>query len=241
MAAPAGKSTATTTSTAAASTPAQAAASQGTSKYALPNYVSPEQASSNFASPYYTSPNYQYTQYAPSTFPVPPPSAITLPPLNPAPKPAPAPAATMSAGIKRKATEGPEAAVDLDEIEVPVGTPMESCNVVRGKISRFIESGEMKVGEFCEALNVSYPSYRRFMSQNGKDKGMDSDTYEKAWVFFKKREMAGLKPPKKAKAKAGASSAQSPATLSAVSNIHLEGMSTRDVTRGLRSLCMTRD
>lgn len=76
-----------------------------------------------------------------------------------------------------------------------------TCNQVRSKIRAYINSGEMKVGEFQDKLGVSSNSYLRFMGQNGVNKGAESATYVAGWLFFKKREMAGLKMPKKKKAK----------------------------------------
>lgn len=124
------------------------------------------------------------------------------------------------AGTKRKGADDGESAphpVDLDSIEIPAGTKLDSCNVVRGKINRFIESGGMKVGEFCDALSVSGNGYRRFLALNGKDAGSQSDTYIAAWEFFQKRELAGIKPPKKQKTSAPRSTSDS------VPKIYLQG------------------
>ena len=88
-------------------------------------------------------------------------------------------------------------AVDLADVEIPDGATFDSADVVRGKIRRFIESGEMKVGEFCDLMGVSTNSYYRFLSQHGKEKGMQSDCYIEAWKFFEKRKVAGLKMPSK--------------------------------------------
>lgn len=128
------------------------------------------------------------------------------------------------AGTKRKSSDGAGAEappVDLNDIHIPDGLPMESCQVVRGKISRFLEAGEMKVGEFCNAIGVSGNAYRRFMASNGKDKGMFSDVYPQAWAFFKKRELAGIKPVKKRKSATGASESDK---LLDLSQVHVDGM-----------------
>lgn len=121
---------------------------------------------------------------------------------------------TQTAGNKRKSTDGPDAQepVDLSQYDIPDGSVMDSCNIVRGKIRRFLESGEMKVGQFCDTIGVSGNAYRRFMSQNGKEAGAYTDTYQAAWEFFKKREMAGLKMPTKKKQKTtdGAAAAKNP-------------------------------
>jgi hypothetical protein len=82
-----------------------------------------------------------------------------------------------------------------------------NCDQVRRLIRTFIESGEMKVGEFQRAIDVSGPGYSRFLAQNGRDKGFGSDTYYRAWKFFKKRELQGKKMPTKKRVKTAASSA----------------------------------
>ena len=73
----------------------------------------------------------------------------------------------------------------------------DSCDVVRRKIHNFINSGGMKVGEFQNAIGVSGNSYSRFMSQKGPHKGDGCDAYQEAFIFFKKRELQGIKEPKK--------------------------------------------
>ena len=50
----------------------------------------------------------------------------------------------------------------------------------------------MKVGEFQDKIGVGAGSYSRFMSQNGPQKGIESDTFWAAAEFFKKRQVAGL-------------------------------------------------
>lgn len=113
----------------------------------------------------------------------------------------------------------------------------ESANQVRNKIRRFIESGAMKIGEFQDAIDVSAASYRRFMNQTGSRQGEGSDAYVNAFVFFKKRELQGLKavPPKK-KARAstgpkdtGKTEKQKAAELLDVSDVTLEGEEEGDV------------
>jgi hypothetical protein len=61
--------------------------------------------------------------------------------------------------------------------------------------SALIDTNEMKVGEFQSAINVTPNAYTRFMGQNGPDKGAESSVYLAAWVFFKKRELRGVKLP----------------------------------------------
>ncbi|KAI5246596.1 hypothetical protein E4T43_02599 [Aureobasidium subglaciale] len=132
------------------------------------------------------------------------------------------------AGTKRKSTDASDLpTIDLDDYDIPDGQAMDSCTVVRDKINRFLDAGEMKVGQFCDAIGVSGNAYRRFMAQNGE--------FANAWLFFKKREMAGLKiPTKKQKtaaanagtAKAGTASSASSGKKDAVTDIsfiHLDG------------------
>ena len=102
---------------------------------------------------------------------------------------------------KKRAREDGEN-VDPRTIEIADGTPIDmSCQQVRAKIRQMLNSGEMKVGEMATALDVGDASMRNFLGQNGSMKGVDSDTYQAGWEFFKKREMSGVKMPTKKKAK----------------------------------------
>src|SRR5215469_1195005 len=89
-----------------------------------------------------------------------------------------------------------------------------NCDQIRRLITRLIDSGEMKTGELIDKLNVSGPGYYRFMKQNGRDKGYESDTYSAALKFFQRRETKGIKlpPKKKAKTAASAGASNEPAT-----------------------------
>jgi len=60
----------------------------------------------------------------------------------------------------------------------------------------------MKVTHFQRECNINSNSYGRFMKLKGPSSGIDNQTYEAAFIFFKKRELAGIKPPKRKKAKA---------------------------------------
>ncbi|KAJ9196359.1 hypothetical protein DTO164E3_5908 [Paecilomyces variotii] len=108
----------------------------------------------------------------------------------------------------------------------------DNCDQVRRKITAFISSGEMKVGEFQRLLDVSPRSYQLFMRQRGKWKGQGSITYQNAACFFKEREEQGLPPPKKKRAttattkktKTGKGEAEEKDKYD-VSNIHLDGES----------------
>ena len=74
-----------------------------------------------------------------------------------------------------------------------------TCNQIRTKITQFLNSGEMKVTEFQKRLGVNSNSYGRFMKlgKKGPWAGSDNGTYHAAYLFFKKRELAGVKIPKK--------------------------------------------
>jgi hypothetical protein len=114
---------------------------------------------------------------------------------------------------KRKADKIEE--IDSDDDRLCYIT--DSCDQVRRKIRTFLEAGEMKVGEFQKALGVSSNAYSRFMGQNGRDKGSGCDTYIEAFKFFKKRELQGIKAPKKKVKKAEET------VKNDVSDIHLDG------------------
>lgn len=79
----------------------------------------------------------------------------------------------------------------------------ESCGQVRRKINNFLESGEMKKGEFYKALGCSGNGVLRFLAQTGPYGGSGSDVYYAAFKFFKKREAKGIKMPTKKKVKKG--------------------------------------
>jgi len=81
----------------------------------------------------------------------------------------------------------------------------------------------MKKGEFEKAIGCSGKSVNNFLGQNGPTKGMGSDTYNNAFVFFKKRELQGIKPPRKKVKKAD----EQPKI--DVSDVHLDGEDTGEV------------
>ncbi|KAL5323559.1 hypothetical protein ACEPPN_008098 [Leptodophora sp. 'Broadleaf-Isolate-01'] len=111
---------------------------------------------------------------------------------------APATSASQKPGLskKRKADDDePEYHID-DDICQNITI---SCNAVRAKVRRFLESGEMKVGEFQRAIGASSTIYGKFMNQNGPYKGSGSSVYRNAFAFFKLRELNGVKITKKKK------------------------------------------
>lgn len=83
---------------------------------------------------------------------------------------------------------------------VPISTVasnMKTPQQVRAALRRIVESKEMTIKALCETLDVSQPSYRRFMSMYGRDKGEFSDTYAQALPFLHERKLAGKKTPAK--------------------------------------------
>ncbi|KAG9203227.1 hypothetical protein G6514_003146 [Epicoccum nigrum] len=120
--------------------------------------------------------------------------------------------------------EEPEDIDDSDlEVEL-VGMPMESCDAVRRKIRAFLDNGEMKVGEFQNAISTNSKAYSNFMTQNGPSKGFGSSVYQKAWRFFKLRELRGIKPPKQpSKPKKGEEGAAAAAAAPDLTAIELPG------------------
>lgn len=114
-----------------------------------------------------------------------------------------------SQGTKRKSTaDNDDNSIDLSDIDVE-GMPItDNADQVRRKISRLIENGGMKVGEFCKEANISNNAYNRFMHQHGPTKGLQSDVFMFGSAYFKKRELAGMKLPaansKRAKTTSGA-------------------------------------
>ncbi|RAL63328.1 hypothetical protein DID88_003753 [Monilinia fructigena] len=93
----------------------------------------------------------------------------------------------------------PQALPEIDSDDERLQMVDQNCDQVRRKIRSFLESGEMKVTEFQKKIGVNSRSYGSFMGQNGKSKGDKSNVYYNAFAFFKKRELQGVKPPKKAK------------------------------------------
>ncbi|OCF55074.1 hypothetical protein L486_07184 [Kwoniella mangroviensis CBS 10435] len=87
---------------------------------------------------------------------------------------------------------------DEDEDDLMLNIIKYSPSQIRNKIRSFINSGEMKVYQFCDAIGVSNGSYQRFMKESGQ-KGQWSDTYAGAHMFFLKRERMGIKIPRKKK------------------------------------------
>ncbi|KAG7421355.1 hypothetical protein Forpe1208_v000566 [Fusarium oxysporum f. sp. rapae] len=134
------------------------------------------------------------------------------------PIPAPAPATTTTSSRKRKSDIGPDTTQedlfpdnvpDIDSEDERLALhDSDTCNAIRRKIRNWIDSGAQKVGEFQKTIGVSGKSYNSFMNRIGTWDGENTDTYTKAHIFFKKRELQGLplkaNKPKKAKTAASA-------------------------------------
>ncbi|KAJ8069573.1 hypothetical protein OCU04_000012 [Sclerotinia nivalis] len=136
---------------------------------------------------------------ADNNIPIPP--AAILPPKSKAAAPAKTPASKPAAASKRKASEieEPQALPEIDSDDERLRMVDQTCDQVRRKIRSFLETGEMKVTEFQKKIGANSKSYGSFMGQSGKFKGDKSNVYYNAFAFFKKRELQGVKPPKKAK------------------------------------------
>ncbi|KAI1387139.1 uncharacterized protein F4822DRAFT_429900 [Hypoxylon trugodes] len=104
---------------------------------------------------------------------------------------------------KRKShpVEEPHDIPEIDDNDPRLYEIQDTCNQVRNKIRDFIGGGNMRVGEFQSIIGVSPQAYRRFMNQTGTYEGDGCDTYFKAYTFFEKRELQGIKvaPPKRTK------------------------------------------
>ncbi|KAK5117025.1 hypothetical protein LTR62_006746 [Meristemomyces frigidus] len=138
------------------------------------------------------------------------------------------PLKSTTAGTKRKAaTTFP---LDVDHIDLPTMHVDQNCDQVRRKITKLLDSGETKVGEFCNAIGVSNGAFNRFWGQNGHNEGAGCDAYIGAFEYFKKLDAIGIKlPTKKAKgasaSKAGIAEAGNSSTAPhpGISTIHLGG------------------
>ena len=147
------------------------------------------------------------------------PGTVTAPKSQPASrsaaadKPAPASRKRKSdAAADDKEELFPKDAPEIDDEDPRLfQAPGETCNAVRKKIRTWTDSGAMKVGEFQNALGVSSKAYTSFMNRTGTWDGDNCDTYHKASIFFRKRELQGLplkaNKPKKAKTAASAAKA----------------------------------
>ncbi|KAI9864358.1 MAG: hypothetical protein M1813_003278 [Trichoglossum hirsutum] len=121
---------------------------------------------------------------------------------EPAPKPSKSTKTTAASTSKKRKADAEASAIDPNSIILPGEEEGEieidqSCDQIRRKINSLINSGEMKVTHFQRECGINSNSYGRFMKLKGPYSGVDNQTYEAAFIFFKKRELAGIKPPKK--------------------------------------------
>lgn len=177
----------------------------------------------------------------------PPPAASRNPSTNPVPLThndllvaaclaAAAPPASTSRKRKSEASSDDATAAykqNLDHIEVDTERIDLDCNEVRSLIRKVLERGIFKKGEFCNTIQCSPTAVNRFLEKTGVDGGSDSDVYEAAWVWFKKRELAGLSMPaasaSAAQKKAKTAASRSTSAASDLDKIHLDGEETDSV------------
>ncbi|RDW68497.1 hypothetical protein BP5796_09154 [Coleophoma crateriformis] len=154
--------------------------------------------------------------------PVKPVTAITrtLPPIAPNPlHNAPA------ASLKRKSLSfEDDLPNDIPPDDERLQNPDQNCDQIRRKINNLINSGDMKVGEFIKTIGVNSKSYGSFMRLSGPYKGSSNGTFYNAFAFFKRRELLGIKPAKKAKV-----SKEEETRLLDVSSVKLDGEETMEV------------
>ncbi|XDG02628.1 hypothetical protein ABKA04_002243 [Annulohypoxylon sp. FPYF3050] len=119
--------------------------------------------------------------------------------------------------------------------------PMPSCQTVRNRINKLLDSGIMTKTEFTKAIGCSsVNTLNAFLRQTGPNGGSSSTAYYNAWAWFRQREVANLKMPdmkKKQTQEAGAtgstargSKAAGASTLPDISNIELPGEEVDDVS-----------
>ncbi|KAI2777903.1 hypothetical protein F4815DRAFT_276709 [Daldinia loculata] len=161
----------------------------------------------------------------------------------------PAPKVGATAGKKRKSETSLDDDIaaykqDLSHIETDHLFMDMSCNQVRGKINKLLDSDMMKKGEFCDAIGSNFRSLNLFLSKRGSMDGAGSSVYTSAWQWFKQREIASLKMPdvkKRQKTEAAAAAAAAvgsssaskatvpPVSVTDISNISLPGEETDSV------------
>ncbi|KAI1311171.1 hypothetical protein F5Y03DRAFT_343708 [Xylaria venustula] len=73
--------------------------------------------------------------------------------------------------------------------------PMPSCNAVRGRIRKLLDSSIMNKTEFANAIGANANTLNRFLQASGPMGGSGSSVYYNAWAWFKQREFAKLKMP----------------------------------------------
>lgn len=127
--------------------------------------------------------------------------SAALKPRKPAAAAAKPSAAAPAASRKRKPETSLEDDIaaykqDLSEKYYLYDEPPDAtCNQVRGKINKLVDSGIMKKVEFCKATHLSSKNLSDFLSKKGTYGGSGCTAYHSAWMWFKQRELAGLKMP----------------------------------------------
>ena len=124
---------------------------------------------------------------------------------------------------KRNAIDEPDVIPEIDDDDERLRHIDMNCDQVRRRIRTFLENGEMKVTEFQKQIGSRSESLNNFLGQNGPLKGSGSDVYVRTFKFFKKRELQGLKQPKKKVEK------EDEQKKIDVSGIHLEGENEAEV------------
>lgn len=156
--------------------------------------------------------------------------------IQQAPPAVPAPAASTSRKRKSEVSLSPDEAIaaykqNLDHITINTDEIDLNPNAVRSLIQKVIERGIFKKGEFCNTIGCSPTAVNRFLEKTGVTGGIDSDVYDAAWEWFKKRELAGLPMPAaapSAQKKARTAAARRP-TGADLDGIHLDGEETDSV------------
>ncbi|KAF2726227.1 hypothetical protein K431DRAFT_214361, partial [Polychaeton citri CBS 116435] len=76
------------------------------------------------------------------------------------------------------------------------------------KNNKILDSGNMTGEAFAREIGVSVRSLQEFLSLRGRDEGKGSDTYLGALEIFKKREITGVRMPRKKIAKTDSNTAK---------------------------------
>ncbi|KAI1771450.1 hypothetical protein F4818DRAFT_445140 [Hypoxylon cercidicola] len=95
-------------------------------------------------------------------------------------------------GIHRPGLSGAAPMVP-EERDVEVGGDIDrDCDQVRAMIARFIQESEWSCDQFRWALRgVARPQFISFLQKRGPSAGKQSNVFQLAWEFFKKRELLG--------------------------------------------------
>lgn len=147
-------------------------------------------------------------------------------PGQPAPVVSAPPLPGGGGGKKRKAETSLEEDIiaysqNLDDTISPDAfrdEPLPSCNAVRGRINKLLDSGIVTKAGFARAIGGKAASLNRFLQASGQMGGSGSSVYYNAWAWFRQREVAKLKMPdvkKRQKLEADAAAAAATTTAGA--------------------------